>query len=231
MAFIVHTPSSPLHLYINNIYYPNGSAPYPQEKILPLPALDLKLNFGGAFQVYDAEHGKPLATLSESWVLGLWTTSHTVDWPLDLQYIGVSFKPGGAYPFLGVPLAELQNQVVPLDAVWGAFAAELRERLYAAPTLKARFALLEQFLLARLCEAPQEFKAVQYAVAEIARQHGALSIRELSTSIGMSQKHLILQFRQMVGCTPKELARLYRFADILHSIDLTQPVDWTLVAH
>ena len=118
-----------------------------------------------------------------------------------------------------------------LDAIWGRFAAELRERLYAAPTIQARFALLEQFLLARLCEAPQGLKAVQYAVAEIARQHGALSIRELSESMGMSQKHLIVQFKQMVGCTPKELGRLYRFADVLASIDLTQPVDWTLVAH
>jgi AraC-like DNA-binding protein len=68
-------------------------------------------------------------------------------------------------------------------------------------------------------------------MAEIARRHGALSIRELSESMGMSQKHLIVQFKQMVGFTPKELGRLYRFADILASIDLTQPVNWTLVAH
>ena len=72
---------------------------------------------------------------------------------------------------------------------------------------------------------------MQNAVAEIARHHGTLSIRELSESMGMSQKHLIVQFKQMVGCTPKELGRLYRFADLLDSIDPTQPVDWTLVAH
>jgi len=91
--------------------------------------------------------------------------------------------------------------------------------------------MLEQLFLARLCEAPLGLKAVQYAMAEIARRHGALSIRELSESMGMSQKHLIVQFKQMVGFTPKELGRLYRFADILASIDLTQPVDWTFVTH
>jgi AraC-like DNA-binding protein len=161
----------------------------------------------------------------------LWTTYHVVDWPSDLQYLGVSFKPGGAYRFLGLPLSELQNQVVSLDAIWGTFAVELRERLYDAPTIQARFALLEQFLLARLCEAPPGLNAVQYAVAEIAGHHGALSIRGLSERMGMSQKHLIGQFKEMVGCTPKALARLYRFADLLASIDLTLPVDWTLVAH
>jgi AraC-like DNA-binding protein len=231
MAYILHTPSPPLNFYIHRFYYPNESLPLPREKILPLPMLDLKINFGGGFQVYDSNEGEPFTILTESWALGLWTTYHIVNWPSDLQYLGVSFKPGGACRFLGLPLSELQNQVVSLDAIWGRFAAELRERLYAAPTIQARFALLEQFLLARLCEAPQGLKAVQYAVAEIARQHGALSIRELSESMGMSQKHLIVQFKQMVGCTPKELGRLYRFADVLASIDLTQPVDWTLVAH
>jgi AraC-like DNA-binding protein len=231
MAYIFHSPSAPLNSYIDSFYYPNDSGPLPREKVLPLPAIDLKINFGGGFQVYDAEQGEPSTTLTESWVLGLWTKYHIVDWPSDLQYFGVSFKPGGAYPFMGLPLSELQDQVVSLDMIWGKLASELREQLYAAPTVRARFALLEQMLLTRLGAPSQGLKAVQYAVAEIARRHGALSIRELSGSMGMSQKHLIVQFKQMVGCTPKELARLYRFGDSLASIDLTKSVDWTLVAH
>jgi hypothetical protein len=107
--------------------------------------MDLKINFGGGFQVYDADQSESFTTLTESWVLGLWTKYHIVDWPEDLQYVGVSFKPGGAYPFLGLPLSELQNQIVSLDAIWGTLAAELRDRLYAAPTIQARFALLEKF--------------------------------------------------------------------------------------
>jgi hypothetical protein len=231
MAFISHTPSPPLSFYINSFYAPNESLALPREKILPLPGLDLKINFGGGFQVYDAEQSKPFTTLTESWVLGLWTKSHVVDWPEDLQYIGVNFKSGGAFPFLGLPLSELQNQVVSLDALWERFAAELPERLYDAPTIQARFALLEKILLARLRDIPQGLKLVQCAVAEIARQHGTLSIRRLSDSMGVSQKHLIVRFKQMVGCTPKELGRLDRFGDILASIDPTQPVDWMLVVH
>ena len=231
MSFISHTPSPPLSFYINSFYSPNESLPLPREKILPLPGLDLKINFGGSFQVFDTNQGEPFTTLKESWILGLWTKSHIVDWPEDLQYVAVNFKPSGAYLFLGLPLSELQNRVVSLDAIWGSLAAELRERLYAAPTIQARFALLEQFLLARLRESPPGLKVVQCAVAEIARQHGIVSIRELSERIGMSQKHLIVQFKQMVGGTPKELGRLYRFGDILASISPTQPVDWTLIAH
>jgi AraC-like DNA-binding protein len=231
MTYIFHVPSPPLNFYINCFYSPNGSVPYPREKILPLPALDLKINFGGPLKVYDGHHAESFSTCAESWVVGLWNTYHIVDWPSDMQHIGVSFRPGGAYSFLRLPLSELHNQVVSLDAIWGHFADEIRERLYAAPTLQARFALLEQLLLARLQEAPHGLKIVQHAVAEIARYHGTLSIRVLSDRMDMSQKHLITQFRQMVGCTPKELARLFRFAHILDSIDPIQPVDWTLVAY
>jgi AraC-like DNA-binding protein len=143
----------------------------------------------------------------------------------------VSFKPGGAYPFFKLPLAELHNQVLPLDVIWGNVAAEIRERLYEAPTLRARFALLEQFLRARLDAPARQLKAVQWAVTELARSRGGLSIRILSEQMGISQKHLITRFKQIVGCTPKELARLYRFGHILDTIDLDQPIDWTLIAH
>jgi AraC-like DNA-binding protein len=231
MTYTRYVPSPPLDAYITCLYCPNGPIAYPCEKILPMPSLDLKVNFGGVFQVYDAKHTEPIATCAESWCVGLWNTYHIVNWPTNLQYLGVVFKPGGAYPFLQFPLSELHNQVIPLDAIWGSFAAEIREQLYAAPTMQARFALFEQFLGARLREGPPELKAVQYALGQIAKQHGTVSIRNLSDQIGMSQKHLIAQFKRMVGGTPKELARLCRFAHILYRIDPTQPVDWTWMAH
>ena len=231
MTFIVYTPSPPLDALIHRLYYANHTLPYEREKVLPMPWLELKVNFGDAFRAYGADSTQPFATCTESWVTGLWSESHIIDRPPDVQRIGVTFKLGGAYPFLGIPLSELHNQIVALDAIWGSFAAEIRERIYAAPTIQARFVLFEQLLLARLGEAPYLLKAVRYAIQQIATQHGALSIRALSDEIGMSQKHLIEQFKLMVGGTPKELARLYRFVHLLRSIDSTQPVNWTMVAH
>ena len=227
----IYIPSPPLNAYIENLYYVDGRAPYPHEKILPDSRLDLKINFGGVVQAYDADHAEPFATCSDSWWVGLWSKFHVVDWPPDMQYFGVSFKPGGAYPFLKIPLSELHNQVVPLDALWGHCAAEIRERMYAAPTMQGRFALLEQYLLARFHEASYELDAVQYALAQIAGRHGALSIQALSDEMGISQNHLGTQFKRLVGGTPKGLARLYRFERAIRSIDPTQPVDWMGVAH
>jgi AraC-like DNA-binding protein len=232
MITTYHIPSPPLNSYVNYFYYRDVPFPCSQAKMLPNPSLNLEVNLGGAFQVYEANQTQPFAICTESWWAGLRNAYHVIEWPSDIQIFIVDFKPGGAYPFLQLPLSELHNQVVSLEVIWGNFAAEIRERLYAAPTLKARFALLEQLLLSRLREAPAPYglDAVQYAVAEIAKRHGALSIRALSDHIGISQKHLIEQFKRMVGGTPKELARIYRFQYVLHSIDPTQSVDWGLVA-
>lgn len=231
MTYIRYFVPAPLNAYINNFYYLDGHMPYLREKILPLPVSDLKINLGGALQVYETEQLERSEALVESWWVGLWTKYHTVEWPQNTQLFGVSFKPGGAYPFLQLPLSELHNRVVSLDTLWGDFAVEIRERLYAASTLEKRFALLEQLLCSRLSEAPNGFDMVQNAITEITQHHGALSIGELSDHIGVSQNYLGMQFKRMVGVPPKELARLARFDHVLHSIDVTKPVDWTFIAH
>ncbi len=69
------------------------------------------------------------------------------------------------------PLSELNGQVVPLDALWGRHASEIRERFHAAPTIEAGFHLLEQLLLARLGERPYGMDVVQYAMAKTAHGH------------------------------------------------------------
>jgi AraC-like DNA-binding protein len=231
MTYARYLPSPPLNAYINYLYYLDGHLPYLREMILPFPGLDLKINLGGALQVYTPDQAEPPAVYTESWLVGLWSVRHMVNWPVDLRLFGVNFKPSGAYPFVRLPLSEVNNQVVPLDALWGFFATEIRERLYAAPTIQAGFALFEQLLLARLREASFGLDLVQYAISELFRHHGALSIRALSDGIGVSQNHLGTLFKRTVGVPAKELARLYRFEHVLRSVNSTRPVNWTRIAH
>lgn len=235
MDVVMRIPSPPLNAYINCLWCCEGPTPCPRLKVLPMPSLHLMINLSDAYHVFAANHAEPLATCSESWSVGLWNAYHIMDWPRDMRLFNVSFKPGGAYPFLQLPLAELHNHIVSLDAIWGRRAADIREQMSLAPTTQARFALLERLLLARLRDAPPgltpALTTIRYSVAELARTHGAVPIRILSDQMGLSQKHLITQFKRLVGGTPKELARIYRFRRTLYSIDPAQPVDWTRIAH
>lgn len=231
VTYTRYIPSSPLNLYIDYFYYIDGFVPFPHEKILPLPMLDLKINLGDPVKVYEADSTDRFETFTDSWWVGLYSICHTLDWPANLKVFGVRIKPDGAYPLLQIPLSELHNRVVPLDAIWGRFAAEIRERLTAAPTIQAGFSLLEQFLLTRLCEPPPGLDIVQYAVARMAQSHGTLAIHSLSDHIGISQNHLGNQFKRFTGVTLKEMARLNRFEHVVQSIDPMQPVHWARIAH
>jgi len=230
MIYVRYAPCPPLDRYISYFYYLEGQMPYPRERILPFAVLDLKINLGDAFSIdSDDVTGCP-RSLTESWLVGLHNRHHTIAWPTGMRVYGVRFKPGGAYPFLGLPVSELYNQVVDLDAVWHRFASEIRERLYSAPSIEAGFVLFERLTRNRLGEAPPEQKIVEYSFAEIERHRGTVSIRALSQRIGISQNHLLTQFKRFVGTSAKEAARLFRFEHVLRSIDPTQSIDWAWIA-
>jgi AraC-like DNA-binding protein len=231
MDYISRVPAPPLNEYIDDLYYIDGASPYTRLKVSPMPSLHLMINLGSAFDVYGAEQATPIATCTDSWWIGLQNRYYIVDWSRPVKFYGVHFKPAGVYPFLRLPLSELSNQVVPVDAIWGGCAAEMREQLYAAPTVQAGLVLLEKLLLTRLCDALHGLDVVQYALVQIERQHGALSIQALSDYIGISQNHLGNQFKRMVGVPPKDVARFYRFARTIFSFDPAQEVDWGQIAH
>ena len=242
MGVTYRHPAPPLDAYIASLWHRDGPAPYPHLIVLPRPTLHLMINLGDAYHAYQlgefgsgadddgADGGSPGATCNASWVAGVWDRAHVMAWPRELRILSVIFRPGGAAPFLRLPLAELRNQLVPLDAIWGSAAAEISERLGAQPTPQARLALLERLLLARLARSDHAasertlwddpwLATVQQAVAAIARTHGKLLIDALSAQLGLSHKHLITQFQRLVGTTPKALARLYRLRYLLRSLE------------
>lgn len=158
MTFLWHRVAPPLTRYVNFFYAAQGAMPYSRDGVFPTPAADLKFNFGQPWQVSEHPEGSGPTSCNESWCLGIWNRRHFVEWPANTDFIGVSFKPGGAHAFLGVPMSELGNRVVPLEALWGD-ASEIRDRLYGAATPERRFALLEDALLTRLADNSGEQRA------------------------------------------------------------------------
>lgn len=230
LRYVTHIPAPPLNAYIDAFYYADGKMPFRHEKILPVPSLDLKINLGDAFHMYERDRRIAPVSLTESWLVGLYGVLHSIDWPSDMRLYGVNFKPNGAFPFLGFPLSEIYNQVVSLDTIWGRWASEVREQLHASPTIEAGLVLFERLLRDRLQETLYEHNIIEYAISAINQKHGIVSIRALSDHIGISQNHLGTLFKRVVGTSAKELARLYRFEHVLHLVNQSHPIDWTRLA-
>jgi hypothetical protein len=229
MSFRVHTPAYPLNRFVRYFYSPTGKMPYREEKVLPSPQTDLKINFGGSFTAKRPGDAEAFTVDPRGWFMGVWDQYHTVVWPDDPDFIGVSFWPGGAHALLGIDINALHNQLVPLDDLWGSFTGELRERLFEAGGPQARFALLERLLTARIDHATKFEK--------IAPTLQALRSADILTGRGQAvplpdftPKHLISLFNSVVGVPPKRLARLHRIQEIIDAIDRPHPLRWTAVA-
>jgi AraC-like DNA-binding protein len=221
MQYVARLPRPPLDGLIDDLYYLEGAPPYPRLTLPPMPSAVLIVNLGAPFRVRSADFadGVVLTTLTRALDFG---------YPPSTRSVGVHFKPWGLAPFLGMPAAELRDQPVTIEQVWGRSDA-LRDRLAAAPGPPAMLALLEAELRRRLRETAG-LGLVRHTSGVIAATQGAVSIGGLSASAGVSTTHLAQRFKEVVGLTPKRLARTYRFAEAVRGIDAAAPVDWLDVA-
>ena len=49
---------------------------------------------------------------------------------------------------------------------------------------------------------------------------------DLSVAAGVSSTHLAQRFKELIGVTPKRLARTYRFTATVCAINSARPIDW-----
>lgn len=127
----------------------------------------------------------------------------------------IHFRPGGALPFFGIPLADVENACVNLTDLWGDDAAMLREHLVATPTWPQRIEIVENFLLTRLRPIPHTLMPVLSA----AEHQPSLRVSEAAELTGFSPKRLIATFRNEIGLTPKAYLRVRRLQAALRLLD------------
>jgi AraC-like DNA-binding protein len=221
----------PLDGLIDDLYYLEGAPPYPRLTLPPMPAAVLIVNLGAPFRIR-AGTDVEAAEYADGVVATTLTRALGFGYPPRTRSVGVHFKPWGLAPFLPMPAAELRDRPATVEEVWGRpTVTELRDRLATAAGPHEMLTLLEDQLMRRVCEAAG-LGLVRHASTVIAAAAGAVAIGDLSVTAGVSSTHLAQRFKEVVGVTPKRLARTHRFAAAVAAIDAAGPVDWLeLAAH
>ena len=219
MIYRRHVPAPPLSEFVELLWLFDGYAPgHARERLLPMGTVELVVNL---------REDQP--DFSDPVVAGPHSEYSVLDTSRAASVIGVHFKPGGAFPFLGLPAGELHNLDVSLDVLWGARAGEMRERILAAPTPEAKFAVLERALLSA-ARSLARHPAVAFALREFRSVPPARSVAEVTSAIGLSPKRFIDRFRDEVGLTPKLFCRVRRFQEVVRRVHRARDVDWADVA-
>jgi AraC-like DNA-binding protein len=225
VEYVSRVPRPPLDGLIDDLYYLEGVPPYARLTLPPAPAALLIVNLGAPFRIRGGTDTES-AGYTDGCVVTMSTRAWEFSYPLRTRSVGAHVKPWGLAPFLPMPAAELRDRPVTVEQVWGRPAvAELRDRLAAADGPHEMLTLFEDELMRRVCDTAG-LGLVRQASGVIAASSGAVAIGDLSVRAGVSGTHLAQRFKELVGVTPKRLARIYRFAATVFAIDPVGPVDW-----
>ena len=230
--FFAHPPSPALAPFVQVIWGVSGVTDYHSEAVLPNGVVELMVNFGPVQKVVAYGDRAVDESFRRFWIAGIQERPLVIASPQGANHMGVRFRPGGAHAFFGIPMDELEGRVVDLDLVIGAAAsAELVERLEAAATEVERCREIERWLLERRYAVHPYFATTRRALDLLNRSAYNLTVGELCERLGLSNRHLIDQFREVVGLPPKTLFRIQRFHAVVNALKGRHAADWAEVAY
>lgn len=207
----LYFPDAPLAAHVDLFWFVAGRADYERDRRLPNGRTHLLFNLGTPPSLFARDGAAPARTFPTCWIAGQHDTYIETGSHGDTVLVGAQFAAHGAYRLLRIAQHELADEVVELEALLGDRVLGLRERLLAAPTPAACFALLEHWLLGLLARGDPLHANVTATAQAIASDPGAFNLRALSRELGVSREHLIRRFREQIGLTPKAYANVLRF--------------------
>lgn len=219
MFFAHYIPQKPLSEFVAVFWYWQGhEVSSSKERVLPTGAADLVIRLGNP---------RP----SDSGISGARSQSVIIERNTQDRLLGIHFKAGGVFPFLGFPSEELHNRGITLADLWGhGRASRLLCLLHHAKTVGMKFQVLERWLLQTVDRPLQHHPAVAFAMREFCSDPGLRSSAQVADKMGFSQRRFIELFRSEVGLTPKLFCRLQRFREVIRTIQNVATVDWADLA-
>jgi AraC-like DNA-binding protein len=221
---------APLDAFVEVVWSVKGRTYYQRETVLPNGGIEFMLNFGSTQRVLAYGSQKTFQEHKHYWIAGLQNQPLTIEASGESHLVSIRFRPGGAHALFGLPIEEINNQVVDLDLLLGRAISELHARLAAVADFRTRVEVIEDWLLNQLAPREYEHRLVSRAVATLQDSAGRKPVAELCQDLGLSNKHMITLFRRLVGLPPKSMARIMRFHNLIDAVKFERDVDWARLA-
>ena len=203
----------------------------------PGRSLTVVVSLSEPLDVVDVDGAMPRSGRFDAVAGGLTSRSVAIRHDGTQHGIRLSLTPLGARAIFGMPSAALAHELVHLDDVLGRLGAELVDRLHDAATWPERFAVLDAVLSRAARRRSADASAghlVRPAVEEAWRRlvvhRGRVRIGSLATDLGWSRRHLGRHFREEIGLTPKDVARILRFEHAHERATAVNPQSWASIA-
>jgi AraC-like DNA-binding protein len=207
LGFQLITPSPALRPFVQSYWSLRRATPLAalrEESMHPRGGYGLVFNGAGSLLLDGQVVSDPV------FLDGATTISRTVGFQGRVDLLGVRFHEGGAYPLLGVPLAELRNQLGLLDALDRPTLIRLAAQIYATESLPDRIRVLEAGLLRRLALGKERNPIIPASLLLLRQRAGELRMPDLAREFAISQRQLERLYQSQVGMSPKQYTQLLR---------------------
>jgi AraC-like DNA-binding protein len=133
--------------------------------------------------------------------------------PIPGPVCGIRLRPGAAGVVLGLPAAEIRDQLVPVEHIWQRSGRDLAAIMVEADQERRLAILTEAVLIRRRPPDP-----VVIAAAELLAAPGA-RVSAAAADLGLSERQLNRRLLHAVGYGPKTLARVARLRRLIGSTE------------
>ena len=232
MIFETHTIEKPLVNQVESIFYYKGFKPdHSIERVVPTGHVFIIFELDGfEYHTFDKKTLEPNGTYKNVWISGMHKDYLSISAHQDSEMLVIQFKTSGSYPFLKIPIHQLNNKVVDAKELFGDEILELREQILKGESPSEKFKSVDDWLMHKF----DVNKIPSIGVLDILSQLKAKPITESSKIIASypnTQKHLISQFKTYFGLTPKVFHRIFRFNEILKQIQNKEQLVWSQIAY
>lgn len=171
-----------------------------QEFMHPDGSLSLLFNWGDALQMEDGRYPQT-ATFHQ-----IRPHSQLMTLTGNIRAFGILFRPGGAYPFFGIPMYEIASG----NVVYKDQLSQLNEQLAQRSTFNKKIMLAETWLMRLLSREHTPSQLIPASINLINYNLGKQPIHEVAQNVYVSERQLERLYKKEVGLSPKKYARLVR---------------------
>jgi AraC-like DNA-binding protein len=231
MFYLTYAPGPPISEFVEYFWLFEGGQTPRKERIVPGGTIELVINLrDDEIRIHDREQSDQHKRFSGAVLSGTYSSIFVVDAMQHESMLGVHFKPGGAFPFLGALASELTDAHADLADLWGRSGLELRERLCVVSTHRERFQIMEEVLTDRLHRSRKGHLAVAIALNGFGPYGTRASVRDVARDVGICQRRFSKVFAAQVGLTPKVFCRVLRFQRVQTLAGQIEKPDWARIA-
>lgn len=231
MTFENHKISSPLDKYIESIFYYKDFVPeHNIEKVIPTGNIFILIELDGLERKTFDNKLEPIGHFSKSWISGIHQKHLNISAHKNSEMLVIQFKSFGAYPFLKLPINELNNKVVQAEKYFGDSILKLREAIILKQSISDKFKIVEEWLLGIFDENSILPKEIMDFMKTLQSQPFSKH-NELLKDYPKTSKNLIDNVKKYCGLTPKVFHRIFRFNTLLANINQKKDIGWTDIVY